>query len=153
MTGVYFNTAAVIAPTAANLGKYRKHHIPIAIRVSGKSLLHAGKRRLPGLPNSLCPRRRLHLCYDRHFPEGARILGLNGAEIVYNPSATVAGSPNIFGTRATSHAVANAYFVAAINRVGTSILEDREFYARAICDRAENRLAGQPRQDELLVAN
>ena len=33
----------------------------------------------------------VYICYDRHFPEGARALGLNGAEIVFNPSATVAG--------------------------------------------------------------
>lgn len=33
----------------------------------------------------------VYICYDRHFPEGARALGLNGAEIVFNPSATVSG--------------------------------------------------------------
>src|SRR5438128_2386839 len=60
-----------------------------------------------------------YFCYDRHFPEGARALGLNGAEIVFNPSATVAGlSEYLWKLEQPAHAVANAYFVGAINRVG-----------------------------------
>src|SRR6202021_2547742 len=62
----------------------------------------------------------VYICYDRHFPEGARCLGLNGAEIVYNPSATVAGlSEYLWKLEQPAHAVANGYFIAAINRVGT----------------------------------
>ncbi len=50
---------------------------------------------------------------------GARILGLNGAEIVFNPSATVAGlSEYLWELEQPAHAVANGYFVGAINRVG-----------------------------------
>ena len=61
-----------------------------------------------------------YICYDRHFPEGARALGLAGAEIVYNPSATVAGlSQYLWKLEQPAHAVANGYFVGAINRVGT----------------------------------
>ena len=57
--------------------------------------------------------------YDRHFPEGARALGLNGAEIVFNPSATVAGlSEYLWKLEQPAHAVANQYFVGAINRPG-----------------------------------
>ena len=62
----------------------------------------------------------VYICYDRHFPEGARALGLNGAEIVFNPSATVAGlSQYLWKLEQPAHAVANGYFVAASNRVGT----------------------------------
>ena len=61
----------------------------------------------------------VYICYDRHFPEGARALGLNGAEIVFNPSATVAGlSEHLWKIEQPAHAVANGYFIAAINRVG-----------------------------------
>src|SRR5713101_743946 len=49
----------------------------------------------------------VYICYDRHFPEGARILGLNGAEIVFNPSATVAGlSEYLWELEQPAHAVA-----------------------------------------------
>jgi beta-ureidopropionase len=62
----------------------------------------------------------VYICYDRHFPEGARALGLNGAEIVFNPSATVAGlSQYLWKLEQPAHAVANGYYVGAINRVGT----------------------------------
>ena len=61
----------------------------------------------------------VYICYDRHFPEGARCLGLNGAEIVFNPSATVAGlSQYLWKLEQPAHAVANQYFVGASNRVG-----------------------------------
>src|SRR5213075_238951 len=61
----------------------------------------------------------VYICYDRHFPEGARALGLNGAEIVFNPSATVAGlSEYLWKLEQPARAVANGYFVGAINRVG-----------------------------------
>jgi len=61
----------------------------------------------------------LYICYDRHFPDGARALGLNGAEIVYNPSATVAGlSEYLWKLEQPAHAAANGYFMGCINRVG-----------------------------------
>jgi N-carbamoylputrescine amidase len=61
----------------------------------------------------------VYICYDRHFPDGARCLGLNGAEIVYNPSATTVGqSQNLWKLEQPAHAVANGYFMGCINRVG-----------------------------------
>src|SRR5258708_13709317 len=61
----------------------------------------------------------LYLCYARHFPDGARCLGLNGAEIVYNPSATVTGlSQYLWKLEQPAHAAANGYFMGCINRVG-----------------------------------
>jgi len=98
----------------------------------------------------------VYICYDRHFPEGARILGLNGAEIVYNPSATVAGlSEYLWELEQPAHAVANAYFVAAINRVGTEApWKIGEFYGKSyFCDPRGKIVAQASRdKDELLVA-
>ena len=79
----------------------------------------------------------VYICYDRHFPEGARILGLNGAEIVFNPSATVAGlSEYLWKLEQPAHAVANGYFVGAINRVGIEAPWNiGEFYGQSyFCD-------------------
>ena len=61
----------------------------------------------------------MYICYDRHFPEGARALGLNGAEMVFIPSATSRGlSEYLWRIEQVCHAVANGYFVGTINRVG-----------------------------------
>ena len=99
----------------------------------------------------------VYICYDRHFPEGARELGLNGAEIVFNPSATVAGlSEYLWKLEQPAHAVANGYFVGAINRVGTEAPWNiGEFYGQSyFCDPRGQMLAVASRdQDELLVAD
>ena len=61
----------------------------------------------------------MYICYDRHFPEGWRALGLAGAEIVFNPSATVAGlSEYLWKLEQPAAAANNIYFVGAINRPG-----------------------------------
>ena len=98
----------------------------------------------------------VYICYDRHFPEGARELGLNGAEIVFNPSATVAGlSEYLWKLEQPAHAVANAYFVGAINRVGVEEPWNiGEFYGQSyFCDPRGQFVAQASRdQTELITA-
>ena len=90
MTGVYYNTAAVIDETGEYLGKYRKHHIPhCQPGFWEKFYFTPGDLGYPVFETKY-GKIGVYICYDRHFPEGARELGLNGAEIVFNPSATVA---------------------------------------------------------------
>ena len=61
----------------------------------------------------------VYICYDRHFPEGWRELGLNGAQIVFNPSATKPGLSNrLWEIEQPAAAAANQYFIAANNRIG-----------------------------------
>ena len=120
MAGVYYNTAAVIDADGTYLGKYRKNHIRADLGVLGEVLLPPeGNLGYPTFQTRYA-KIGVYICYDRHFPEGARALGLNtGAEIVYNPSATVAGlSEYLWKLEQPAHAVANGYFVGAINRVG-----------------------------------
>ena len=97
-----------------------------------------------------------YICYDRHFPEGARALGLAGAEIVYNPSATVAGlSQYLWKLEQPAHAVANGYFVGAINRVGTEAPWNiGKFYGSSyfVDPRGQILACASEDQDELLVA-
>jgi len=100
MPGVYFNTAAVFDADGKYLGKYRKHHIPHCHPgFWEKFYFTPGNAGYPVFETRYA-RVGVYICYDRHFPEGARILGLNGAEIVFNPSATVAGLSEYLGTRA-----------------------------------------------------
>ena len=97
----------------------------------------------------------VYICYDRHFPEGACCLGLNGAEIVFNPSATVAGFPNTFGNSNNLHAVANGYFVGAINRVGTEAPWNiGKFYGTSYFVNPKGELAeGSEDDDELVIGD
>jgi N-carbamoylputrescine amidase len=117
--GVYYNTAAVIDADGTYLGKYRKNHIPHTNQFWEKYFFKPGNLGYPVFQTRYA-KVGVYICYDRHFPEGARALGLNGAEIVFNPSATVAGlSQYLWKLEQPAHAVANGYFVAASNRVGT----------------------------------
>ena len=89
----------------------------------------------------------VYICYDRHFPEGARLLGLNGAEIVFNPSATVAGlSQYLWKLEQPAHAVANGYFMACSNRVGTEAPWNiGRFYGSSLLRRSARQLPGDRR--------
>ena len=117
--GVYYNTAAVIDADGTYLGKYRKKQIPHTNGFWEKFFFKPGDNDWPVFQTRYA-KIGVYICYDRHFPEGARILGLNGAEIVYNPSATVAGlSQYLWKLEQPAHAVANGYFMGCINRVGT----------------------------------
>src|SRR6201992_3122141 len=117
-TGILYNTAAVIDADGSYLGKYRKNHIPHTSGFWEKFFFK------PGHLGYLVFQTRyakigVYICYDRHFPDGARCLGLNGGEIVYNPSATVAGlSQYLWKLEQPAHAAANGYYMGCINRVG-----------------------------------
>ena len=156
-TGVYYNTAAVIDADGKYLGKYRKTHIPhVAPGFWEKFYFRPGNLGYPCFDTAFA-RIGVYICYDRHFPEGARCLGLNGAEIVFNPSATVAGlSEYLWKLEQPAHAVANGYFIAAINRVGTEAPWDiGEFYGQSyLCDPRGQILAeGSRDKTELVVAD
>jgi len=117
--GFLYNTAAVIDADGTYLGKYRKNHIPHTSGFWEKFFFKPGNLGYPVFQTKYA-KVGVYICYDRHFPDGARILGLNGAEIVYNPSATVAGlSQYLWKLEQPAHAVANGYFMGCINRVGT----------------------------------
>lgn len=117
--GVLYNTAAVIDADGTYLGKYRKNHIPHTGGFWEKFFFKPGNLGYPVFQTKYA-KVGVYICYDRHFPDGARCLGLNGAEIVYNPSATTVGqSQYLWKLEQPAHAVANGYYMGCINRVGT----------------------------------
>ncbi|HEY0190451.1 MAG TPA: nitrilase-related carbon-nitrogen hydrolase [Kofleriaceae bacterium] len=154
--GVYYNTAAVLDADGSYLGKYRKTHIPQTSGFWEKYFFRPGNLGYPVFKTRYATI-GAYICYDRHFPEGARALGLNGAEIVYNPSATVAGlSQYLWKLEQPAHAVANGYFVGAINRVGSEAPWNiGKFYGNSyFCDpRGQIIACGSEDQDELVVAS
>ncbi|HKB16015.1 MAG TPA: nitrilase-related carbon-nitrogen hydrolase [Planctomycetota bacterium] len=156
MAGVYYNTAAVLDADGRYLGKYRKTHIPHTAGFWEKYFFKPGNLGYPVFKTRFATI-GVYICYDRHFPEGARLLGLHGAEIVFNPSATVAGlSQYLWKLEQPAHAVANGYFVGAINRVGVEAPWNiGKFYGTSyFCDPRGKVLAeGSEDRDELVVAS
>ena len=153
--GVYYNTAAILDADGSYLGKYRKTHIPQTSGFWEKYFFRPGNLGYPVFKTRYATI-GAYICYDRHFPEGARALGLAGAEIVYNPSATVAGlSQHLWKIEQPAHAVANGYFVGAINRVGTEAPWNiGKFYGNSyfVNPRGEIIACGSEDNDELVVA-
>ena len=130
-SGIYYNTAAVIDADGKFLGKYRKTHIPQVKGFWEKYYFRPGNLGYPVFQTDI-GKIGVYICYDRHFPEGARALGLNGAEMVFIPSATSRGlSEYLWHIEQRSHAVANGYFVGTINRVGIEPLGDNDFYGQS----------------------
>jgi beta-ureidopropionase len=155
--GIYYNTAAVISQDGTYLGKYRKTHIPqVAPGFWEKFYFRPGNLGYPIFDLGFA-KIGVYICYDRHFPEGARALGLNGAEIVFNPSATVAGlSEHLWKIEQPAHAVANGYFIGAINRVGMEAPWNiGHFYGSSyFCDPRGQIVAQASRDaDEVLTAD
>lgn len=152
--GIYYNTAAVIDADGSYLGKYRKHHIPQLPGFWEKYYFKPGNLGWPVFETA-AGRIGVYICYDRHFPEGWRALGLAGAEIVYNPSATSRSlSAHLWRLEQPAAAVANGYYIAAINRVGVEEYGENDFYGTSYFVDPRGQLVGDPASDqagELLV--
>ena len=152
--GIHYNTAAVIDADGSYLGKYRKTHIPHQPGFWEKYYFKPGNLGYPVFDTAV-GRVGVYICYDRHFPEGARMLGLNGAEIVFIPSATSRGlSQHLWKIEQTSHAIANGYFVGTINRVGKEPYGDNDFYGQSYFCTPRGEFVGDvgdPYDEELIV--
>ncbi len=158
LPGVYYNTASVIDADGSYLGKFRKIHIPHCDPgFWEKFYFRPGNLGYPVF-NTRVGKVGVYICYDRHFPDGARCLGLNGAEIVFNPSATVAGlSEYLWKLEQPAHAVANQYFVGAINRPGwEEPWRTGEFYGQSyFCDPRGKFIAQSDKrtEDDIVIAD
>jgi beta-ureidopropionase len=145
--GVFYNTAFVIDADGKYLGKYRKHHIPQVKGFWEKYYFRPGNLGYPVFQTAVGPI-GVYICYDRHFPEGWRALGLAGAKIVFNPSATSRGlSAYLWNLEQPAAAVANEYFVGAINRVGVEELGDNSFYGSSYFVSPRGQMIGDAASD------
>ena len=156
MTGVYYNTAAVIDADGTYLGKYRKSHIPQVAGFYEKFFFKPGNSGWPVFDTAFC-KLGVYICYDRHFPEGWRALALNGAEYIVNPSATVAGlSQYLWKLEQPAAAVANGVFIGAVNRPGVeSPWNIGRFYGSSYVVDPRGRILAEASEDrdELVVAD
>ena len=157
ITGVYFNTAAVIDADGTYLGKFRKVQIPHTWPgFWEKFYFTPGNLGFPVFETAYA-KIGIYICYDRHFPECARILSLKGAEILFNPSATVKGkSRYLWELEQPAQAVANGVFIGANNRVGIEKpWEFGEFYGSSyfVDPKGKIIVQGSEDKDEIVVAD
>ena len=157
MTGVFYNTAAVIDADGSYLGKMRKLHIPhCEPGFWEKFYFRPGNLGFPVFETRV-GKIGVYICYDRHFPEGWRALGLAGAEIVFNPSATVAGlSEYLWKLEQTAAAANNIYYVGAINRPGTEApWKIGEFYGTSYFANPRGQILaeGKRTEDDVVVSD
>lgn len=156
VVGEYYDTAVVIDADGKYLGKYRKVHIPQSHPgFWEKFYFRPGNLGYPVFKTKFASV-GIYICYDRHFPEGARIMGLKGAEIVFNPNATVRGlSEHIWELEMPALAAFNQYYVGVINRVGKEPWNTGVFYGKSyFCDpRGQIIKRAARNKEELLVAD
>ncbi|KAF2357869.1 Carbon-nitrogen hydrolase [Trinorchestia longiramus] len=114
-----WNTAVVISNSGRVLGKTRKNHIPRVGDFNESTYYESGNTGHTVFSTQF-GKLAVNICYGRHHPQNWMMYGINGAEIVFNPSATLDGlSEPLWGIEARNAAIANSYFTCAINRVGT----------------------------------
>ncbi len=145
--GFFYNTAGVIDADGTYLGKYRKTHIPHTKGFWEKYYFRPGNMGYPVFDTAV-GRIGVYICYDRHFPEGWRALGLAGAKLVFKPSATTRGhSKYLWDLEQPAAAVANEYFVGAINRVGPEDLDGTDYYGSSYFVSPRGQMVGEVASD------
>lgn len=132
--GVYHNTAAVIDADGSLMGVYRKMHIPDDPLFYEKFYFTPGDTGFRAWKTKVATIGVL-ICWDQWFPEGARLTAMQGAEILFYPTA-IGWHPSEkkqYGVAQhdsweliqRSHAVANGCYVCAPNRIGHEFIKDK----------------------------
>jgi beta-ureidopropionase len=158
MPGELYNTAVVLGTRGEIIGKYRKSSIPMVIKPSmvgsEKFYFTPGNTGFQVWDTPFGIKLGLLICYDRHFPEAARLLALRGAQLVLIPNATAGTSDYAWETEMRAHAIANIYYVGAVNRVGVDIggEPNTHFYGRSFfCDyRGDVQARAGDQHDEIV---
>jgi beta-ureidopropionase len=118
---ILWNTAVIISNSGNVQGISRKNHIP-RVGDFNESTYYMEGNTGHRVFETQFGRIAINICYGRHHPQNWMLYGLNGADIVFNPSATVGAlSEPLWPIEARNAAIANSYFTVAINRVGTEI--------------------------------
>jgi N-carbamoylputrescine amidase len=125
--GVYHNTAAMIDAGGSLLGLYRKMHIPDDPLYYEKFYFTPGDLGFKAFDTRF-GRVGTLVCWDQWYPEGARLTALQGAEVLFYPTAIGwhpaekqehgASQHDAWRTIQRAHAIANGVYVAVVNRVG-----------------------------------
>ena len=147
---VYYNSAAVIDADGKLLGVYRKNHIPLNTIFYEKLYFKPGNLGYPVFDTRF-GKIGILICHDRHYPEGARALALNGAEVVLIPSTTPdkSLSRKVWEKELCAHAIFNEYFVAGLNRTGKE--GNYVYYGHSVAFDPSGEMLGQAGSDEEIL--
>ena len=163
--GLYYNTAVVIGRDGKTIGHYRKMHIPHDPLFEEKYYFAPGDLGFKAFDTDVGKIGTL-VCWDQWYPEGARLTAMQGAEVLFYPTA-IGWHPkekaefgeaqmSAWETIQRSHAVANGVYVASVNRTGHEIIKGDgiEFFGHSfICDPFGRMLAvGSHDKEEILTA-
>jgi N-carbamoylputrescine amidase len=163
--GTLYNTAAVLGPDGSLLGRYRKMSIPQILRTvkpgetpaDERFFFTPGNLGFPVFDTPFGLRIGILICYDRHFPEAARILGLKGAHLVLVPTATYRDwIREVWEVELRGHAIANMYYVGGVNKVGQDVGGPaRQYFGSALFIDPKGNVIGRAgdKQDEILYAD
>lgn len=164
-SGVYHNTATIHEKTGEMLGMYRKMHIPDDPLYYEKYYFTPGDLGFKAFDTS-AGRIGTLVCWDQWYPEAARLTALQGADVLFYPTAIgwhpdekaewETAQVDQWITIQRSHAIANRLYVASVNRVGheVSVGKGIEFFGNSfICDPYGRFLArGSADKEEILIA-
>ncbi len=162
--GLYHNTAAILGPDGKLQGIYRKMHIPDDPLYYEKFYFTPGDL---GFLNFETPQARIGVlvCWDQWYPEGARLTALQGADVLFYPTAIGwhpsekaefgAAQLEAWTTIQRAHAIANGVYVAAVNRIGYEGPAERglEFWGSSFVADPFGQMAARASsdQEEILV--
>jgi len=160
--GLYHNTAAIIDADGSLLGIYRKHHIPQDPGFEEKFYFTPGDTGYKAWKTKY-GKIGVLICWDQWYPEAARLTALDGAEIIFYPTA-IGWLPEekaklgeaqhtAWETIQKGHAVANGCFIASINRVGSE--RGTEFWGQSFVSNpyGETIAKASTDKEEILHAN
>ncbi|MBM3572219.1 MAG: acyltransferase [Alphaproteobacteria bacterium] len=154
MAGELYNTTGLVDASGDLRGIYRKHHLPMSSHFNEKFYFRPGNTGFP-VWDTAAGRIGILICYDRHFPEAARMLGLHGAEYVFVPTATTRRgfSRSVWEPELRGHAIANGFFVGGVNRIGREFESD--YYGASVFIDPIGQVVAQAAEDEeeVLVAD
>jgi len=137
----FYNSAIVIDASGEVLGSYRKIHIPQIPLWEERYYFSPGNHGFPVFKTKFAPI-GIQICWDNFFPEGARILALKGAKILFSPTAAAFASQRRWETVISSNAIVNGIFIFRVNRVGSE--EKQDFYGRSFCISPEGEYLDKP---------
>jgi beta-ureidopropionase len=156
--GELYNTAVVLGPDGGIIGRYRKSSIPMVKKPSmigsEKYYFKPGNTGFEVFPTPFGINLGILICYDRHFPEAARLLALRGADVVLIPTATAGTSRHMWEIELRAHAMTNVYYVGGVNRVGKDIggAPDTHYYGCSfLCDYHGDILSQAGDQEDQII--
>lgn len=127
---IWWNTAVVIDETGKVMGKHRKNHLPSVGSFNETSYYAPGNLGHPVFDTTF-GKIAVNICYGRHQALNWLMFGLNGAEIVFNPAATISEfGESFWGIEARNAAIANNFYTCSINRVGTELFGEEKKVTR-----------------------